>query len=399
MTRGSGWLSPAHVGAVCVLAVVGSGASSPHPWPMLMGDVANLGKSHEPGSVALPAAKPKLLWKYEAAEEVESSAVISADGLVLAAAGGTVFAVDKSSGKLRWKFPAEVLATGALGGSAFFIGSDDHHFYALDRQTGKLLWKFRAGEFTGGATVSEETQTVYAGSGAKKLHAYYFNGTRRFEFSAAANVCSTPALDGSNVYFGDDSGFFYCIDAETGKQNWKVKFPSNIRSPARLGKEGIFIGIGDPDGTKSGEIVRLDYDGSIRWRSDCDGKQHKCESCWTAPAVVGDVVVAGCGLDSIESGKIWGLDLNTGKVRWSVKADNDCQTSSPVARGGSVLLGCTDGKLYAIEAASGFVQWTFAAKKGIWATPAIDQDGTIFIGSHDGFLYALVDGHPVNEEL
>merc|ERR1712107_314191 len=85
----------------------------------------------------------------------------------------------------------------------------------------------------------------------------------------------------------------------------------------------------------------------------------------------------------------WGLDKETGAVRWKVQAANDCQTSSPVVVGDAVLIGCIDGMLRAIGAADGVARWTFKAGKGIWATPALDADGTLYIGSHDGYLYAL----------
>jgi len=285
------------------------------------------------------------------------------------------------------------------------VGSDDKHFYAVDEATGELRWKFKADEFTGGATIGEPENVVYVGSSAKKLHAYHFNGSKKFEFKVKDKVCSTPALDDSGIYFGDDSGAFFKLDRATGKEVWKVKFPSGVRSPARLEPDGIYLSFGDPDGKKSGEIVRLGYDGKVQWRSDCKwqgGKTaSKCMSCWTSPAVVGDVAIAGCGLDSNNQGAIWGLDKESGEVRWKVAADNDCQTSSPVVVGDSILIGCIDGTLRAIKAADGAERWVFKTPElGIWATTALDSDGTIFTGAQGrrgGYLYAL--GGTAHQEL
>merc|ERR1712232_610802 len=111
---------------------------------------------------------------------------------------------------------------------------------------------------------------------------------------------------------------FYKLDRHTGAKVWSVKLPHGIRSPARLEADGIFISVGDPDGTKSGEVVRLNYDGSVQWRADCGQKGSKCDSCWTSPAVISDVVVTGCGLDGKSRGFIWGLEKATGTVRWKV---------------------------------------------------------------------------------
>lgn len=144
--------------------------------------------------------------------------------------------------------------------------------------------------------------------------------------------------------------------------------------------------------------MRLNYAGEVQWQSDCGGKTaSKCFSCWTAPAIVGDVAIAGCGLDSSKQGAIWGLEKATGAVRWKVQAGNDCQTSSPVVVGDSVIIGCIDGTLRAIGAVNGIERWTFKAAMGIWATPAMDTDGTIYIGSHDGYVYALAGAHSKQE--
>ncbi|CAE8666395.1 unnamed protein product [Polarella glacialis] len=362
------------------------------PWPMMLQDPSHQAKLGQ--GLSLSSAAPALKWKYQAGGEVESSVVVG-NKLVYSAAGKRIFALDRETGSEVWSFAAQqnILASGALAGGVFMVGADDHFFYALAEDTGKLLWKFEAGEageFTGGATVGEEEGVVYVGSGDEQLHAYFLNGTKRFSFEATAPVCSTPALDKTGIYFGDDFGRFFKLDRATGKQIWRQQFPANIRAPARLEPDGIFLSIGDPDESLSGEILRLGYDGSTMWRSDCGrGGRHKCGSCWTAPAVVGDVVIGACGLDSKSEGFIWGLEKDSGKVRWKVQTGNDCQTSSPMVVGDAVVVGCTDGKLYAIGAQDGARRWHFEAQAGIWTTPAMDEHGTIFIGSHDGYVYAL----------
>lgn len=348
----------------------------------------------------MPERVPPVRWRFKHRKAIESSPVVGA-GAVFAAAGRDIFALDKGTGKARWTFRAkrDVLASGALGGGLFMVGTDDRHFYALDEATGAVRWTFEAGEFTGGATVDSGGETVYVGSDKPALHAYHLNGTLRFEFGASAGVASTPALDGrGGLYFGDDAGAFYKLDSATGEQRWRLELGRNIRCPAKLEADGIFLATGDPDGQLSGEILRLDYDGSVRWRSGCDGGRYLCESCWTSPAVVGDVVIVACGLDSKVRGSIWGLSRDDGALLWRVPAGNDCQTSSPVALGDAVVLGCTDGKLYAVRAADGQVLWTFSAPRGIWATPALDGDGTLFVASHSGHLYAL-GGSAANQEL
>jgi outer membrane protein assembly factor BamB len=100
--------------------------------------------------------------------------------------------------------------------------------------------------------------------------------------------------------------------------------------------------------------------------------------------------VLGCGLNSQQSGKLWGLEETTGKVAWKKAMANDVQTSSPVPqKDGTFIVGSIDGALHAVDAATGTSKWTWKAKAGIWATTAVGSDGTLYVGSHDGNLYAL----------
>eukprot|EP00933_Yihiella_yeosuensis_P071972 TRINITY_DN80232_c0_g1_i1.p1 TRINITY_DN80232_c0_g1~~TRINITY_DN80232_c0_g1_i1.p1 ORF type:complete len:399 (+),score=73.62 TRINITY_DN80232_c0_g1_i1:77-1273(+) len=366
-------------------------------WPEMLQGPSHRGERGR--QLSPPERKPELRWKHMRGEQqfVETSLSVGED-LLFGAAAKTVFALDRRTGKEVWTFNTgkEIVASGALAGSGteaiYMIGSDDRNFYALEAETGKLLWKFKAGEFTGGPTVGVEEGVVYVGSTAKKLHAYFLNGTKLFEFRTKGEVCSTPALDETGIYFGDDGGNFYKLDRKTHTLEWHVKMPANVRSPARLEPDGIYITWGDPDELRSGQIVKLSYDGKVQWQSNCgiEGEETCGGSCWTSPAVVEDVVVAACGLDAKPvSGFIWGLEKEDGAVRWKVKAENDCQTSSPVVMGGVILIGCTDGFLRAIRASDGEVLWTYRANKGIWATTALDEDGRIYFGSHDSSVYAL----------
>lgn len=372
----------------------GSGDAGVNAWPGICKDAAHsswmeTGRNSPWAGVKKVAVK----WKHFAGGEAESSPVVSATKVYGASTTGEIFALNKRDGKKAWSYKAEnqVLASPVLAGGMVMIGSDDQHFYALDQETGEFKWRYKAGEFTGGATADEKDKVVYAGS-AKGLYAYGFDGKRKFLAKTKGAVNGSPALDKDrNIVFGDDKGYVYKVD-RTGKLLWSHKFVNGVRSPPVITSGDMFLSNGDPDETASGQIVRMTHDGKVVWASNCEGSKNKCDSCWTAPQPVGNVVVAGCGLDTIKRGFIWGVDYKTGDVKWKVKTGNDCQTSSPVhlGDGKTVVLGCTDGTLYAVNAETGDVSWKFQTGKGIWATPALDTDGTLYVASHDGNIYALV---------
>jgi len=355
--------------------------------------------THSGRAELLPQAlmtTPTVKWSHDTEGEVESSAVLSPDEkLVFSAGGSEIFALDAESGRKAWGFRAQsqVLASPALADGALFVGADDNTFYALEQQTGLLRWKYDAGgEFTGGAIASNNV--VYAGCSKPALFAWSTAGDLLWEHITTANVASTPAADEQSVYFGDDAGHFHCLNKQTGAVRWVVQLGLNVRAPAAVHADVLYVSSGDPDGGQSGEVFKLAADsGKVLWRSGCNGDHTKCDSCWTTPTLLHSLLVVGCGLDSEPRGKLWGLNEADGAVVWSTDMPHDMQTSSPIRqRDGSVLIGSVDGHLYSIDATDGKVLWKFAAGsfgKGVWATAAVASDGTVFVGSHLNKLFAL----------
>ena len=121
---------------------------------------------------AVEAASGKLKWKFQtegerrfaakhlhgsepAAETMPdpfdfylSSPALWGGAVYFGSGDGNVYALDASSGALKWKFHTGdvVHASPAIFDGTLFIGSWDSYFYALDAATGKEKWRFKTGE-------------------------------------------------------------------------------------------------------------------------------------------------------------------------------------------------------------------------------------------------------------
>ena len=96
-----------------------------------------------------------------------------------------------------------------------------------------------------------------------------------------------------------------------------------------------------------------------------------------------------------ESGDIFALDEETGKVKWTL------HTGGPVKGAlafddGMVFAANYAGEIYAIDAGSGKVNWTAHTQRegccggGVYATPAVAW-GRVYLGSLDGRVYSFVE--------
>lgn len=102
----------------------------------------------------------------------------------------------------------------------------------------------------------------------------------------------------------------------------------------------------------------------------------------STPVIVGGVVYIG-DLD----GKLYALDLASGKEKWSVKVDSGF-IASPAVRDGRIFLGDIDGVCRCFNAADGKLLWEFAAEAEVDSSANFWKDNVLF-GSQDRFLYCL----------
>ncbi len=80
-------------------------------------------------------------------------------------------------------------------------------------------------------------------------------------------------------------------------------------------------------------------------------------------------------------------DFETGRKRWSFKADDQLR-SSPALSNGTVVVGCDNGMVYALDSAEGLLNWNFETGASVFATPIIWRD-RVYVGSADSVFYAL----------
>lgn len=98
-------------------------------------------------------------------------------------------------------------------------------------------------------------------------------------------------------------------------------------------------------------------------------------------AIVGDVVYIG-DLD----GKVYALDLKTGKKKWEFKTESGF-TASPAVKNGLVFIGDFDGTFYCLDE-NGKLKWKHETGAEINSSANFYKDNVLF-GSQDATLYCM----------
>jgi outer membrane protein assembly factor BamB len=155
----------------------------------------------------------------------------------------------------------------------------------------------------------------------------------------AGNIYGGVVLDGDAVYFADNHGLLFALDAATGQSRWSKPF--------------------DP-GTKT----RI----------------------WSTPAVKGNTIFV-----ASQDHHLYAVNAGNGSLIWKFPAEGEPEIGtlpgSPIVHGDTVYVGSFDSNLYAIGM-NGQLKWKFTAEGRLWDGPA-EANGVLYQGDLNGNVYAL----------
>jgi len=199
---------------------------------------------------------------------------------------------------------------------------------------------------------------------------------------------SAPLLDKNHLYFGSDSGNFWCISQSDGSIVWKYKVGmhsrgKNIFSSPSLYEDMVLFGAYD------GNFYALDKEiGKVKWIF--------MEADWigSSPAVADELGLVFVGLEFglfNKRGGIACLDANNGNKKWQYHFLGLTHGSPAYfAPKKLVVIGSNDGGVYCFKAKTGELIWKFQTGGEVKASFDFDEKrGYVCFGSHDGKFYTL----------
>jgi outer membrane protein assembly factor BamB len=180
-------------------------------------------------------------WSFEEAEDrYISKALVLGDQVLAGSADGTLYALGLD-GSLRWKYTTghAIWATPLSDGKAVYVASMDHYIYALDPQTGNQIWQT---EDLGGQLVAQpalsDSGVLYVGAfgsrtdnpdrSSRLVAVDSTTGKTLWSKPTRGWVWATPLLKDDVLYFGDNEGFAYAMNAQTGEFIWQQQLDTSV---------------------------------------------------------------------------------------------------------------------------------------------------------------------------
>lgn len=180
---------------------------------------------------------------------------------------------------------------------------------------------------------------------------------------------ATPALAGNRMYLNTRQGdeeVILCLDATTGKELWKDKYPS----AAVTGPAGSHPGPRSTPAVAEGKVVTFGANailscldaatGKVLWRKE--NPSHAVPQFYTgmSPLIVDNMCIAHVGTK--DNGEVVALDLKTGIEKWKWIGDGPAYASpSIISTGGKKrLVVQTEKNLIALDLSDGKLLWQVA---------------------------------------
>ena len=206
---------------------------TPEAGPAIFGDTVYVWKDAR--LRALEARTGDERWSYPVGDAASCGNVPvrvqpAPDGYVYVSAGTRVLAVDIASGLMRWHFeapavflspPAFIPGPAVTGGGVYladYLGT----VYALDATTGKDRWRIATESRQSSEPVLVAAGNVHVGSGSALYTLDAVTGTPMWRFAAGGEVVGAPVVADGRVHFGSADHVLYTLDASGGQLRWKL---------------------------------------------------------------------------------------------------------------------------------------------------------------------------------
>jgi len=202
-------------------------------------------------------------------------------------------------------------------------------------------------------------------------------------FVRAPGLCDRKTKLGcqGRLFFVDNNGNAYSLDANTGKVLWHRRLSDNNGSAASptYARGRLFMVTLSP-----GQAMSLDArTGKTLWKRALPGRSE------SSPVVIGHRVIFGC-----ETGQLFAVSERNGKTKWTTQLAGPVK-ASPAYHTGVLYVGDYGGEMSAVRASNGAIVWQassqgldFGREGEFYSTPAV-AFGRIYSGNNDGRVYSF----------
>jgi hypothetical protein len=202
--------------------------------------------------------------RFDMTDNVESSALLDADGNVYMGSNANKLVSLDANGTLRWEFDlgGDVKSSAAIGPNGdIYVGSNGNKLVALGTD-GTKHWEYDTGSDLESSPVIADDGTIYIGAKDSKLHAVLPNGTKKWVYDGpgAFDWQVLPALATDGTIYAPSGSKLVALRPD-GTVLWTFDAGATIRTPVVVDVDGIVFFGGDGE-----QLFAVTPDGKQLWK-------------------------------------------------------------------------------------------------------------------------------------
>ncbi len=208
-------------------------------------------------------------WLFRSAP-IESSPLLKGKRLFFGTWDHGVYALNAENGKRIWRFQADdqVNTSAAYWKGRIFIGSDGGTLYALSAKSGKLLWSRSEGREFWYATPTVAYGRVYIGNTDGTMYVYGAkSGKLLWARPLGSYIYGAAAVYKRKVFVGTYDGQFYALDAATGDTRWQIDAGGTVHAAPTVMNGLVYYAICSTCGAEAQRAVAGGTDSTIAVRA------------------------------------------------------------------------------------------------------------------------------------
>ena len=388
---------------------------------MYRGDLARDG---HPSSATLnpaAAARLKLAWRIHLDGAVDGTPAVARGLAIAASAGGTLAAVNASTGETVWVKHG----LGAISGSPTIADGLVHvatlagRVYAFGLAHGEMVWTWSGAA----GSAAWASPVVYGGEVIVALASTYGDnpfvpgrlvaldeetGSERWNMcvlpgcESGDGVWSTPAIDDQGTGFvgvGNPGDGILAFDTATGHRKWVANLYSDGGRDVDVGATPVLFNLYGREvvaqASDEGLFAVLDAsNGAVVWSKELVSGS-AVHGLIASPAYDGTSFYVGSA--SPPTG-VFALDPSNGNVTWRHQTVEPIYSAPAVTRGvvvvgtGAVFGDLGAGSVAALSSADGHVLWSYDTHSAVRSGPAVAGD-LVVVGVYAGDVLAFRPGN------
>jgi outer membrane protein assembly factor BamB len=196
-----------------------------------------------------------------------------------------------------------------------------------------------------------------------------------------------PAVAYDKVFVAQQRGYFFALDAATGKQLWIKNFHRCAAASPTVWRGVVYQVLMHELPCRKNQAGATGLLIAMNARTGRELWSFRPGAIESSPLIVDGVIYFGSW-----DRNVYAIDVRTKKVKWRFRTD-DKVVAGPAYAHGTIYVPTNSGHIYAINARTGRQRWRnasfsrFGRREYFYATPTVAY-GRVFIGNADGYVYS-----------